>query len=397
MYVLDYLAGRLNGDGVTEYRLLCSGELYSSNVLVADWRKSEATRSLLKQPIGLTVVSRPFNDYPQELSLCFSCLDSVRETSGASSLMLRPDDEISQDLAALLTLFVRRLITVYTKVRITYTNAPHMPPGETTEPYEFPLPIATSGTNASWKQKPVSVISSLEGIREIIDPNPQPLAVDRNSLSSKLTTLPEITHAESYVLSARLYAQAMRVLEEWPEIAYQLLVYSVETIANKAFTGYSPPRNELIAEKRKVAERAQAMGIPKEDADELAVLACKGMPWAGRKFRMFLKGMTDESLWCPDDLFRGASGVHFSPTAAHFEQVLKNIYNSRSEAVHEGQPYGASIDVGIGPTVSVRALHELLSKHPLKVPPVCWFERVVNLALNRYLVAGGRLDTAVLG
>ena len=52
----------------TEYRLLCSGELKPAN-LYGDWGKSDGARLLLREPLELIVVSRPFDDYPQEIVL----------------------------------------------------------------------------------------------------------------------------------------------------------------------------------------------------------------------------------------------------------------------------------------------------------------------------------------
>jgi hypothetical protein len=45
--------------------------------------------------------------------------------------------------------------------------------------------------------------------------------------------LPQLEHAESRVASARLDAVALELLREQPDIAYQLLISSVETIGNK--------------------------------------------------------------------------------------------------------------------------------------------------------------------
>jgi hypothetical protein len=38
-----------------EYRLACSGVLYNRRVITADWRKSDASRILLREPVELFV------------------------------------------------------------------------------------------------------------------------------------------------------------------------------------------------------------------------------------------------------------------------------------------------------------------------------------------------------
>src|SRR5947209_20362151 len=87
-----------------EYRLLCSGELYLPN-LIGDWRKSDGARLLLRNPVQLMVASQPYDHYPQELVLQFQ-----KPSLGVS------DAEVANDLAALLTLLCRRLVTVLSKV-----------------------------------------------------------------------------------------------------------------------------------------------------------------------------------------------------------------------------------------------------------------------------------------
>ena len=71
-YALGFLKARSEeGDSAgafeVEYRLSCSGELYNRNIKTGDWRKSDATRILLRTPFELFVASDPFDDYPQEL------------------------------------------------------------------------------------------------------------------------------------------------------------------------------------------------------------------------------------------------------------------------------------------------------------------------------------------
>src|SRR5436190_12420505 len=121
MYVLELLNGwtsaKPDSEFVSfEYRLLCSRELYNSKVLTFDWRKSDATRFLIQAPFTLTVCSHPFNEYPQELCLKFNA-PSVTETRGNFTSIFYPDEPIARDLAAILSLLLRRLITVAAKTR----------------------------------------------------------------------------------------------------------------------------------------------------------------------------------------------------------------------------------------------------------------------------------------
>jgi hypothetical protein len=386
MYVLDYLAGKYGHPGdtgaiVTEYRLLCSGELYNGRVqTLGDWRKSDITRNLLSHPCILRVVSQPFDDYPQELLLRVSAPESVTETKGNSSLILRPDDDVAEDLASLLTLFLRRLITVSVKVRVTYPTNPMVPPDRESGPHDWPLPIVNSATRITWRKRPVSIGWGMSGVESFVDNNPPPLGVDPGRLESRLAAVVKIPHSEAYIRAAKLYAQAMRLIEEWPDVAYQRLVSSVETVAAEACS--LPSRDTMLNNKAEVSRRAKEMGLGKEDAEELALLASKDNPWTSRKFRTFIKAMVDETLWQADKVFRVPD--NFVPNRETFDDALSEVCKTRGAAVHAGVGYGASVGVGSSWGIPVEALHEALSGGP-KVPPVTWFERVANMALNRYL------------
>jgi hypothetical protein len=393
MYVLQFLAGNFDAGITSEYRLLCSGELFNKNVRTFDYQKSEPSRWLLAKPFNLRVVSQPFYDYPQELRLVFSCPAYVTEGTEHSSLTFPPNDDIAKDLAAFLTVFLRRLVTVYSKISVAHRDLPpSVKSGEFAGPY--PLPIANASTPTNWKRKPYSVETSMEG-QQIIDHNPKPVPVDSDILSAKLNSVPKLDHPEAYLRAVRLYTEAMRVIEDWPEMAYQLLVYSVEAIAGAVYRDYRPSRAEMITTKKQVARHAQELNVPKEGAEDLAVIACEGVSWSRRKFKLFLAEMVDGDLAMPDDLFVDLKD--FAPNLDKFETFLNNIYNGRSGVAHGGNAFGDAIRLGMGPTIPARVSHEILSGRVFEIPPVCWFERVVNFALNGYLckavIASGREDT----
>ena len=121
MYILEFLSGLTGKDDTStngikfEYRLLCSGELYNAK-LSSGWRKDTWARILLGKPFLLSVCSQRFDDYPQELALRFRA-ERVRETRGKTTYDFYPDEEIARDIAALLSLLLRRLITIAAKVR----------------------------------------------------------------------------------------------------------------------------------------------------------------------------------------------------------------------------------------------------------------------------------------
>jgi hypothetical protein len=122
MYLLKFLqeAQSRSGGVDVEYRLACSGEFYNRRVETFDWRKSDVTRILLDQPFSIFVASRPFDSYPQELCVRLT-LNTVTEEGGAPNMRgirtFLPDDDVVEDLCAVLSLVSRRLVSTVTKTR----------------------------------------------------------------------------------------------------------------------------------------------------------------------------------------------------------------------------------------------------------------------------------------
>src|SRR5262245_7588922 len=176
MHILDYLKNaeaniqvdensvvrfeyRLDENSVrVEYRLICSGMFYPAHFL-GDWSHSAGARILLSLPVELLVASHPYEDYPQELVLRFVA-SRVSETEGRSSHSYYPDLEIASDVAALLTLLCRRLVTVSAKVREQYECA-NVPPILA----DYPIPVMTTVRMSYWKKRPLEFLYGLEGVK----------------------------------------------------------------------------------------------------------------------------------------------------------------------------------------------------------------------------------------
>lgn len=225
MHVLEYLGDpkceRNPKDPLwAEYRLLCSGTLYRD--LLGDWTKSEAARILLDRPLLLFAMSRPFDEYPLELVLQLTVpLIEEKEQSGigTSIFFYHPDEEVALDLAALLSLLCRRLITVAGQSNQRHLDHRHV----LFDRQPVPMPLATSMRKVFWRPHPFMIMTSLEGQR-IQDYNPRPKPVDSRRLTELLLELPRLHHAVSIVASCRLYALALELIHERPDIAYQLLI-----------------------------------------------------------------------------------------------------------------------------------------------------------------------------
>ena len=382
MYVLDALRPQANAR-YSEFRLLCSGCLYRGNVQTGDWMKSDACRLLLSAPAVLFVVSQPLDCYPQELLLRVS-IATVRENRRAKDQLTTlgkifiPNREVADDLAALFTLFLRRLITVHCHVRTTLE--------EGDDPWhglpDLPHPIARARGASTWPRRPLGIITHGDGRRELDDSGPAPVPVDASWLSEVLADLPCMPAAKTIVACARLYSQGMQLIEDRPDIAYQLFIAAAETLASEAFKDYSPTDDEKVAVKRPVYDYARSLNLTDQQARELAIVATKEMFWTARKFQQCLERYTDKRLWEKDDLFLIPEPL--LPRATEFSENLKLIYRSRSGALHSGTALPASAAVGTGPYVPVDALYAVMAGERV-LPPVTWFERVVQLALVSYV------------
>ena len=175
---------RLEKDSVrVEYRLLCSGMLYPSHFM-GDWSMSDGARILLSMPVELLVASRPYDDYPQELVLRFVA-HLVRETDGISTHLYYPDEEIASDLAALLTMLCRRLVTVGPR-SVSSTTPPLFLPS---------LQISRSALlrlrMAYWNPRPIDVCYGRDGV-QYKSYHPTNVAFDSPHAMHVLSLLPKL-------------------------------------------------------------------------------------------------------------------------------------------------------------------------------------------------------------
>lgn len=381
MHVLQFLRDpectRRSADALeVEYRLICSGILHRT--IIGDWSKSEGSRFLLAPPLMLFAASRPIYDYPLELVLSFKVPQTNTTSPGLGGSTVsstgHADADVARDLAALLTLLCRRLITVSGKSKEEHARYPYHQFGH------IPLPV-TVLRRVYWPSLPATVITSHDG-QEIHDNNPPPLAVDPDRFTALLTGLPTAPYAESIVAAARLYSLALELIREQADLSYQLLISAVETIANEALSAFQPDENEKLAQRRPVFDLAKKLGMDDANAGKMAVEACKGEHWATRKFKKFVTDNIDESIWNKEDnLFRALPNS--VPPRDQLQKALGTIYGARSKATHSGKQFPASASYSGGPTVPVGIIMSLMGTEPV-FPPIAWFERVVNSAIRNF-------------
>lgn len=369
----------------SEFRLLCSGVLYNGSVQTTDWTKSDASRLLMTEPVQLTVVSERVDEYPQELLLSIQVPQVTEEHgSGADGPRLTtvffPHREVAADVASLLTLLVRRLVTVHSQTRVTFIS-PRPVSGEVRE---VGLPIAKVAQPPVWKMRPSVLTYGADGLMDIRNYAPPPVALDPSTLARVLGGLPGSEDAEALLASARLYSQAMQLIEDRPDVAYLLFIAALETIAGRLYATWCPTAEMMKKAKLSVFEKAVELGLKASEAQDLAALACAGMTWSRRKINLFLADFVSDQLWTQDDLFHISEGL--TPEPADFDAAISRILQARGAALHSGNAYPDYVGAGSGPTVPASALHAVLADETT-LPPVTWFERVVNLSIVNWLEA----------
>jgi hypothetical protein len=389
MYILEYLkeiaiGGNKPGKTV-EYRLACSGELFNSVPKVWDHQKEAICRMLLRSPFELFVTSNPFNDYPQELALRFSLREITETVVGKENGFkvlnsFLPDRDVVEDLCSVLTLLSRRLIVPIFKTREKSA--------ETLEAFgsfaeDYPTPVLPLRSFSSWRPRPATVITSFNG-SEVELNAPPAVGVDPAGLRRILVALPTANCATAIMNACRFYQTALELIESRPDIAYQLLISTVETLAGVAPNKYEPGEAEMVKYKTCVFERAKAFTLDDSQATRLAIDACRGERWIKKNFVKFLVdyGRT-ASIRENDPLYYPIA--HLYPAEADFEPVLKDIYDARSSNLHSGDKFPTGIGLGTSAMMPMREMAPLLVNPP-PLPPVIWFERVVSAAARKFFM-----------
>ena len=379
MHLLNYLRKRnqedrppadasMKDEVLVEYRLISSGTLFPDHFL-GDWSKSDRARILLQCPVHLLVASQPYRMYPQELALRF-CVSMLTEEEGNSWRSYDPDPEIASDLAALLTLLCRRLITVSVRVRKQLLTPG--PPGPFPPPpsvlRDYPCPAVTTAKKTHWVARPTP---------------PQPF--DSGWIMNVLAKLPDLPAGKALIRAARLYALAMELIENQHEICYQLLISAVETMAGEVDLKWTPETKDKLElqSSKALISCAKKEGISEDVAKRLSLEACKDYSWSGRKFREFiLENVNHADLAKEDDLF--CVPEMFCPSREQLGKALGEIYQARGGATHKGHAYPVSACIGPSHMIPTRAMDAIINEQPA-FPPVGWFERIVNSAICGYL------------
>jgi hypothetical protein len=180
-----------------------------------------------------------------------------------------------------------------------------------------------------------------------------------------------------------LYRTALEVIESQADIAYQLLVSTVESFSTSVYKDFDPQDSEKLGTRKTMLKKASELGIDETSAKLLAVASHEENPWNKRKFKRFLSDHVSLDELRSEDRLYSRPRV-FDPNAADFERTIGNIYDTRSSNLHSGRPFPRRIRIGTGNQIDVRDL-TVGSKSYSEIPPVQWFERVVSIAVRKFL------------
>lgn len=374
-----------------EYRLTCSGSIYNGSVDCLDWTKSQAARLFATDRFRLIALHDRQNPYPQELSLTFKCrFIEVNWQMGESpaTTTFAPHNEIASDIAAALTLFARRLITVRGMVRETHNLS-------SSNPVDYPAPIQGEKGHA-WPFKASTIISKpkedLSGVDiELFHHFPEDAGLDQHALERFLKWIgdqPE-PRASSYMLALRLYQQALRLIHEEVTVSYQLFISAIETVASGAIP--PPDIDDILKKRKRLVSYLGEQGLKEEQIRKAVEEDTKGASWSSHRFVKFIQENIQQSVWSwPDSLYPGKPYLEeFMPGCGELKKMLANVYALRSAATHSGKPFPDYVSIGLSSFTSDRAMMQLGPIWPKRgnpkassyVPPIIWFERLVQSAL----------------
>lgn len=185
---------------------------------------------------------------------------------------------------------------------------------------------------------------------------------------------------QAFILAAKLYQQAIELLEEKPDIAYLNLVSSIEVLCQD-FEIEDPPLNKLDAKLASLVSQISDTNLQK--SIEKTILAREKL--IAQRFVSFIIAHTDESFW--DHPTRPRLG-RINPS--DLQDLLQRIYRQRSRTLHRGEPFppsiyyqppqGAEIDFTQGVIMGKRRWDP---KDFIPYPH--FFERLVNHVLKNYI------------
>jgi hypothetical protein len=336
-----------------EYQFLSGRELHDKNIITADRYSSGAAAWALHFQEGfyrVAVISRPFRQLPQILCLSF---DGVQ----GESL-----EAIAIEFLSFLSVFAR-------------------------EPL-MPLGIRRLGNDPIILEPEYG--SLVRQIRQVRRP---PMALDSQAIQTILKGIAasEDDDVNAALAACKFYQAALSFMEFDRSMAYVSFVSAIECLAGryyqneklafdqvKDFDSFNPIIQELS-------------GIPGAShlPDKLRAQLLEKVYRLRQRFVSFIELHLANDFWVIPDADYDEASQKLLPQIAKTDlsKRLKAIYDARSEYVHTGVPFPQYVELGSRDRVPVAVVADLINLPEQKrpVPPVIWFERVVNLVIVEFM------------
>ncbi|MBI4625434.1 MAG: hypothetical protein HY736_19715 [Verrucomicrobia bacterium] len=367
------------GGDIYEYRFALSGCAYNAE-LEGDPFKSSLGGLLLYEPFPLWKVGHSYDDYPQELAAWIKVASITLQGKNIRSAAT-PHELAADEVAALLTLYLRRLVTVAGCVSVTlpeyYAKAPLRS--------LMPQPIIQKGREARfWPRLPLTVIygASAPTFR---NPNAEIVGVSPDELRDFILRLAKHPHRERIINAAHLYHRAIECLFTQTDVSYLLLVCAADAIAS-AETQERPDAQLLqFTAAKNVAKTAHELGL-NDDAAKTLALAAVSDPHTrqkskGQMFREFLGTYgaghaNSPALFNPEIL-----GVF---KVENEKEAIEMAWDARGGYVHAANPFKDASLAGTCAGIPHAAFFDIMIGNKT-APSILWLERLIAHSIQVYL------------
>jgi hypothetical protein len=207
-----------------------------------------------------------------------------------------------------------------------------------------------------------------------------------------LRRLPD-EHHEMFILACRMYQEALALIDEKPDLAYLLLVSSVEVFVAKL--GRKTVEGDLAPEIRSALADVGNEAAKKVLLDRVLDLD-RGI---GRNFVSYVVELVSDEFWQQSPSISIEDG---RVDRAELPDLLRKIYNQRSKTLHEAEPFPPNImdppdseaEIDRRPSVAVGQRRWTQAQ---VIPYVTFFERLVQHVLLQFLLRNGRASFAEAG
>jgi len=210
----------------------------------------------------------------------------------------------------------------------------------------------------------------------------KPLIVGQRSLSElpewlKLVEKLDARYHQRFILAAKLYSQALLLIEEQPDMAYLNLVSAIEALCSSYDTGIK----EIASSYPNLAHIITQVE-PKEVREKLEKELLNVLYFTKKSFVKFVLDHIEKTFW--DESERGPKFARIQPE--ELENILKRVYDQRSKTLHTGEPFPPFTSYGMGEEIPLGMISggKRWERQDL-VPNPHLFERLVNHVLKTYL------------